>query len=155
MSEVLIIWWIILRAVKLLKLSLEAVDLPYFWIPSKTLTLKLEQPACVWFTGTHAVFLLPHLLKQFLGAGMDLDHTRTQLATVLQIAKTFHPQIWVYLIYSYSTSILGALQNKSQPYGIQKLASEGRMHNVSKEVKNASALFYLTWRLISHMTVEH
>lgn len=71
---------------------------------SDTVSLKLEQPACVWFLGVHAVFLLLHLLKQFLGAGMELEHIRTQLATVLRIAKTFYPQIWIYLIYFVCTA---------------------------------------------------
>ena len=43
-----------------------------------------------WFTGACAVFLFLHLSKRFLGAGVELGHVRTQLATVLGIAKPFY-----------------------------------------------------------------
>lgn len=129
-----------------MQLSLEAADLLYFWILSKTLQLKLEQPACVWFPGAHAVFLLLHLLKQFLGPGIELEHIRTQLATVLGRAKTFYPQIWVYLIYVSVLNInFGCFTE--QITALRHLEAsfwrENAYNNTSKEMENVLVSFHL------------
>lgn len=78
-SKVLIIRCIIVKTVKTFATFSRDYGFVLLLNSLKNTETKIRAAACVRFAGTHAVFLLLHLLKQFLGPGMELEHIKPNL----------------------------------------------------------------------------